>query len=110
MRRRPERFLLRGQRDADKLLIIASVYAFVRECRMAPTDRPAEDRKRRLHDLRPADFLIALRTQVCEDQIARFRENHKSINILDEECGPVIHPLSRRLVSADDLPLTLPTA
>src|SRR5262245_65779337 len=56
--------------DADDLLIVSHEQAPARERRVAPDDIAAAGSLARLEDVGPVEFLVALRRQVCQDQVA----------------------------------------
>lgn len=77
--------LVRTQIRADDFFVIAHVNPFVRERRMRPNNVSTGHRVGRLEEINSAQFLVALRRELRDDQIAFFIGEKEAICVLDDE-------------------------
>src|SRR5712691_7560871 len=84
------------QADADDLFVVASEHALHRECRVRPDRHAALDRLSGLDQLGSAEFLVARRRQLGDDQFSLLVVQEEPILVRYQESVPPA-PLAGRV-------------
>src|SRR5437868_5355071 len=95
--------LLRRQRSAHQLTVVAYVDALIGKRRVGPDHRSFRQLVARIDQVSTAQLFIALRRKPGDDEVALFVEDKEAVFVLDQErVGPALLLAARRLEGFPD--------